>query len=211
MRPFDYLRNPDEIYRRSFEIARAETDLSRLPAALHDAALRIVHACGAPEVAPALDWRGDAAAAGRAALSRGRPVLADCRMVAEGVIRSRLPAANTVHCFVGDPEAAAGAHRLGTTRSAAAVELWRPHLEGAVVAIGNAPTALFRLLEILGEASVPRPAAIFAFPVGFVGAAEAKRALAETPDAPPFLTLHGRRGGSAMAAAAVNAIAGSVG
>ena len=211
MRPFDYLRNPDEIYRRSFEIARAETDLSRLPAALHDAALRIVHACAAPEVAPALDWRGDAAAAGRAALSRGRPVLADCRMVAEGVIRSRLPAANTVHCFVGDPEAAAGAHRLGTTRSAAAVELWRPHLEGAVVAIGNAPTALFRLLEILGEASVPRPAAIFAFPVGFVGAAEAKRALAETPDAPPFLTLHGRRGGSAMAAAAVNAIAGSVG
>ena len=211
MRPFDYLRDPDDIYRRSFEIARAEADLSRLPAVLHDIALRIVHACGAPEIALALDWRGDPASAGRAALSRGRPVLADCRMVAEGVIRSRLPAANAVHCFVSDAEAAAGARRLGTTRSAAAVDLWRPDLEGAVVAIGNAPTALFRLLEILGEAGAPRPAAVFAFPVGFVGAAEAKRALAETPDAPPFLTLHGRRGGSAMAAAAVNAIAGSVG
>ena len=211
MSPHDYLRDPDDIYRRSFEIARAETDLSRLPAALHDVALRIVHACGAPEIALALDWRGNPAAAGRAALSRGRPVLADCRMVAEGVIRSRLPAANQVHCFVSDAEAAACARRFGTTRSAAALELWRPHLEGAVVAIGNAPTALFRLLEILGEAGAPRPAAILAFPVGFVGAAEAKRALAETPDAPPFLTLHGRRGGSAMAAAAVNAIAGNVG
>ena len=208
MSSFDYLRNPDEIYRRSFEIARAETDLSRLPAALHGVALRIVHACGAPEVALALDWRGDPAAAGRAALSRGRPVLADCRMVAEGVIRARLPAANAVHCFVGESEAAAGARRAGTTRSAAAVDLWRPHLEGAVVAIGNAPTALFRLLEMLGEADAPRPAAVFAFPVGFVGAAESKRALVEAPDAPPFLTLHGRRGGSAMAAAALNAIAG---
>ena len=208
MSPLDYLRDPDEIYRRSFEIARAETDLSCLPAALHGVVLRIVHACGAPEIAPALDWRGDPAAAGRDALSHGRPVLADCRMVAEGVIRSRLPAANQVHCFVGDAEAMTGARRLGTTRSAAAVELWRPQLEGAVVAIGNAPTALFRLLEILGEAGAPHPAAIFAFPVGFVGAAESKRALAEMPDAPPFLTLHGRRGGSAMAAAAVNAITG---
>ncbi len=207
MSPLDYLRDPDEIYRRSFEIARAETDLSRLPAALHDVALRIVHAGGTPEIAPALDWRGDPAAAGRAALSRGRPVLADCRMVAEGVIRSRLPAANQVHCFVGDAEATHRARRLGTTRSAAAVDLWHPYLEGAVVAIGNAPTALFRLLEILDEAGAPRPATILAFPVGFVGATEAKRALADTPDAPPFLTLHGRRGGSAMAAAAVNAIA----
>ena len=211
MSPLDYLRDPEEIYRRSFAVARAETDLSHLPAALHDVALRIVHACGAPEIALALDWRGEPAAAGRAALARGRPLLADCRMVAEGVIRRRLPAANQVHCFVGEAAAAARSRRAGTTRSAAAVDLWRPHIEGAVVAIGNAPTALFRLLEILGEAGAPRPAAILAFPVGFVGAAESKRALAETPDAPPFLTLHGRRGGSAMAAAAVNAIAGSMG
>ena len=207
MSPLDYLRDPDDIYRRSFEIARAETDLSCIPAALHGVALRIVHASGSPELALALDWRGDPAGAGRAALARGAPVLADCRMVAEGVIRSRLPAANAVHCFVGEAEAAQCARRAGTTRSAAAVDLWRPHLEGAVVAIGNAPTALFRLLEILDESAVPRPAAIFAFPVGFVGAAESKRSLSETPEAPPFLTLHGRRGGSAVAAAAVNAIA----
>ena len=204
----DYLRDPDEIYRRSFAIARAETDLSRLPAALHDVALRMIHACGAPEIALDLDWRGDPATQGRAALVRGCPVLADCRMVAEGVIRARLPAANAVHCFVGAAAAAAGARRVGTTRSAAAVDLWIPYLEGAVVAIGNAPTALFRLLEILGEADAPRPAAVLAFPVGFVGAAESKRALADTPNPFPFLTLHGRRGGSAVAAAAVNAIAG---
>lgn len=208
MSTLDYLRDPDEIYRRSFAIARDETDLSRLPAALHEVALRIVHACGAPELARDLDWRGDPAAAGRAALARGRPVLADCGMVAQGVIRPRLPAANAVRCFVGEAEAAAGARRAGTTRSAAAVDLWRPHLEGAVVAIGNAPTALFRLLEVLGEADAPRPSAILAFPVGFVGAAESKRALAETSGLPPFLTLHGRRGGSAAAAAALNAIAG---
>ena len=209
MSPLEYLRDPDEIYRRSFGIVRAETDLSRLPAALHDIVVRIVHASGSPEIVSGLDWRGDPAAAGRKALARGRPVLADCRMVAEGVIRRRLPAANAVHCFVGEPEAAAGARRAGTTRSAAAVDLWLPHLEGAVVAIGNAPTALFRLLEVLDEPGAPRPAAILAFPVGFVGAEESKRALAATSDMPPFLTLHGRRGGSAMAAAAVNAIAGS--
>ena len=211
MSPFDYLRDPEEIYRRSFEIARAETDLSHLPAGLHDVALRIVHACGSPELALALDWRGDPVTAGREALILGRPVIADSRMVAEGVIRARLPAANAVHCFVGEAQAAARARRAGTTRSAAAVDFWMPHLEGAVVAIGNAPTALFRLLEVLGVPSAPRPAAILAFPVGFVGAAESKRALAGTPDAPPFLTLHGRRGGSAVAAAAVNAIAGGVG
>ena len=201
-----YLRDPDEIYRRSFEIVRAETDLSRLPAALHAVALRIVHACGMPDVAADLDWRGDPGAAGRAALAGGRPVLADCRMVAEGVIREKLPAGNAVRCFLGEPGVAAAARRAGTTRSATAVDRWRPHLEGAVVAIGNAPTALFRLLELLDEGA-PRPAAILAFPVGFVGAAESKRALAGMADPPPFLTLHGRRGGSAAAAAAVNAVA----
>ena len=205
---YDYLLDPDEIYRRSFEIVRAETDLSRLPPALHDVALRIVHACGMPDVVADLDWRGDPGAAGRAALAEGRPVLADCRMVAGGVIRERLPAGNAVRCFLDEPGVAAAARRAGTTRSASAVDRWRPHLEGAVVAIGNAPTALFRLLELLGEGAAPRPAVILAFPVGFVGAAESKRALAGMPDPPPFLTLHGRRGGSASAAAAVNAVAG---
>ena len=203
----DYLRDPDEIHRRSFEIVRAETDLSHLPAALHDVALRIVHACGMPGVVADLDWRGDPGTAGRAALAEGRPVLADCRMVAGGVIRERLPAGNAVRCFLGEPGVAAKARRAGATRSATAVELWLPQLEGAVVAIGNAPTALFRLLELLDEGA-SRPAVILAFPVGFVGAAESKRALARMPDPPPFLTLHGRRGGSAVAAAAVNAIAG---
>ena len=207
MRAFDYLRDPDEIYRRSFEIVRAETDLSRLPSELHDVASRIVHACGMPDVVADLDWRGDPAAAGRAALAGSRPVLADCRMITCGLIRKKLPAGNAVRCFLDQPGIAERARRGATTRSATAVDLWRPHLEGAVVVIGNAPTALFRLLEVLDEGA-PRPAVILAFPVGFVGAAESKRVLAEAPDPPPFLTLHGRRGGSAIAAAAVNAIAG---
>ena len=205
--PPDYLRDPEEIYRRSFAIVRAETDLSRLPPDLHDVAVRIVHACGMPDVVADLDWGGEPAAAGRAALAGGQPVLTDSRMVAHGVIRARLPAGNPVRCFVDEPGVAANAGRDATTRSAAAVDRWLPHLDGAVVAIGNAPTALFRLLERLGEGAPP-PAAVLAFPVGFVGAAESKRALARRPDAPPFLTLHGRRGGSAIAAAAVNAIAG---
>ena len=203
----DYLRDPDEIYRRSFEIVRAETDLDRLPAALHDIALRIVHACGIPDIVSDLDWRGDPGAAGCAALAAGGPVIADCRMVADGVIRARLPAANAVRCFLDEPGVSSAARRARTTRSAAAVDRWLPYLDGAVVAIGNAPTALFRLLEILGEGA-PRPAVIIAFPVGFVGAAASKRALAESTGVPPFLTLHGRRGGSAVTAAAVNAIAG---
>ena len=190
---------------------RAETDLARLPAALHDVAIRIVHACGMPEVAADLDWGGDPTAAARRALARGRPVLTDSRMAADGVIRARLPAGNPVRCFVDEPGVAEHARRAATTRSAAAVDRWVPHLDGAVVAIGNAPTALFRLLELLGEGAPP-PAAVLAFPVGFVGAAESKRALAglaPRAEGPPFLTLHGRRGGSAMAAAAVNAVAGA--
>lgn len=203
----DYLRDPEEIYRRSFAIVRAETDLSRVPPDLHEVAVRIVHACGMPDVVADLDWGGDPAATGRAALAGGRPVLTDSRMVADGVIRARLPADNPVRCFVDDPGVAEDARRAATTRSAAAVDRWLPHLDGAVVAIGNAPTALFRLLERLGEGA-PRPAVILAFPVGFVGAAESKRALADAAGGPPFLTLHGRRGGSAIAGAAVNAIAG---
>ena len=202
----DYLRDPDEIYRRSFGIVRAETDLTRLPRGLHGIAMRIVHASGMPDIVAALDWGGEPGAAGREALAAGAPVIADCRMVADGVIRRILPADNPVLCFLDEPDLAETARRLRTTRSAAAVERWLPHLDGAVVAIGNAPTALFRLLEILVDGG-PRPAVILAFPVGFVGAAESKRTLAESGGAPPFLTLHGRRGGSAMAAASVNAMA----
>jgi precorrin-8X/cobalt-precorrin-8 methylmutase len=202
----DYLRDPAEIYRRSFELVRAETDLSGLPADLAGVAQRLVHACGMPEIVADLAWRGDPAAAGRAALAAGAPVLADCRMVAEGVTRARLPADNRVICRLNEPEVPELARAQGTTRSAAALELWGDDLAGAVVAIGNAPTALFRLLEMLAEGA-PRPAVILAFPVGFVGAAESKEALIAAASEVPYLTLRGRRGGSALAAAAVNALA----
>lgn len=204
----DYLRDPQEITRRSFEIVRAETDLSRLPAGIGEIALRVVHACGMPEIAPDLAYGGDVAGAGRTALAGGATVLADCAMVADGVTRARLPAGNVVRCTLNDSRTTALATRLGTTRSAAAVDLWGDDLAGAVVAIGNAPTALYRLLELLHEGA-PRPAAVLAFPVGFVGAAESKEALIAAEIGVPFLTLRGRRGGSAMAAAAVNALARS--
>ena len=202
----DYLRDPREITRRSFDIVRRETDLSGLPDDVAEVALRLVHACGMPEIVAELAWHGSPGEAGRRALSDGAPIVADCRMVAEGVTRARLPAENRVLVPLEDPAVPDLAREMGTTRSAAAVELWRPHLAGAVVAIGNAPTALFRLLEILG-AGAPAPAVIFAFPVGFVGAAESKQALIEARLEVPSLTLRGRRGGSALAAAAVNAAA----
>jgi len=201
----EYLRDPAEITRRSFEIVRSEADLSALPAALAAVAVRLVHACGMPDIVAELAWRPGVAEQARAALSSGAPVLADCRMVADGVTPARLPAGNDVICTLDDPEVPALARHLGTTRSAAAVELWRDHMSGAVVAIGNAPTALYRLLELLAEGA-PRPAAILAFPVGFVGAAESKKALIEADLTVPYLTLRGRRGGSALAAAAVNAL-----
>jgi precorrin-8X/cobalt-precorrin-8 methylmutase len=202
----DYLRDPAEITRRSFEIVRAEADLADLPEELKAVAVRLVHACGMPDIVGDLAWHPGLVEAGHAALGSGAPVLADCRMVADGVIRDRLPVDNEVLCSLDDPEVPALARHLATTRSAAAVELWRDRLSGAVVAIGNAPTALFRLLELLAEGA-PRPAAILAFPVGFVGAAESKEALIEADLTVPYLTLRGRRGGSAMAAAAVNALA----
>jgi precorrin-8X/cobalt-precorrin-8 methylmutase len=202
----DYLRDPAEITRRSFEIVRAEADLADLPEELKAVAVRLVHACGMPDIVGDLAWHPGLVEAGRAALGSGAPVLADCRMVADGVIRDRLPVDNEVLCSLDDPEVPALARHLATTRSAATVELWRDRLSGAVVAIGNAPTALFRLLELLAEGA-PRPAAILAFPVGFVGAAESKEALIEADLTVPYLTLRGRRGGSAMAAAAVNALA----
>jgi len=202
----DYVRDPVEITRLSFQAVRRECDLSRLPPGLAETAVRLVHACGMPDILGDLAWGGEPAAAGRQALRAGAAVLADCRMVAEGVTRDRLPADNRVVCTLDDPTVPARARRQATTRSAAAVELWGPRLAGAVVAIGNAPTALYRLLELLAEGA-PKPAVILGFPVGFIGAAESKEALIAAGLDVPYLTLRGRRGGSALAAAAVNALA----
>ncbi len=201
----EYLRDPQEIYRRSFEIIRSETDLSRLPEVLHDLAIRVVHASGQPAIVTDLAWSADIVEAARAALGQGAPILTDTRMVAEGVIKRRLAAENPVICTLYDPECPALAKTIGNTRSAAAVDLWGSRLGGAVVVIGNAPTALFRLLERLRDGA-PKPAAILGFPIGFVGAAESKEALICSGFGVPYVTLRGRLGGSAMAAAALNAL-----
>jgi len=203
--PCDYIRDGAAIYARSFAIIRAEADLARFSPAEEEVAVRMIHAAGMVELAPHIVFGRDAVAAGRTALAAGAPILCDAEMVARGITRARLPAGNDVVCTLGDPGVPALAERLGTTRSAAALDLWAGHLAGAVVAIGNAPTALFRLLELL-RAGAPRPAAILGIPVGFVGAAESKDALiAEAPA--PFVTVRGRLGGSAITAAAVNALA----
>ena len=202
----DYIRDGQEIYRQSFATIRAEADLSRIPADLEKLAVRVIHACGMVDVIDDLRFSAGAGAAGRAALAGGAPILCDARMVAEGITRARLPADNKVICTLGDPSVPTMARELGNTRSAAALELWRPHLSGSVVVIGNAPTALFYLLEML-DAGAPKPAAILGIPVGFVGAAESKEALAANPRGVPYVIVQGRRGGSAMAAAAVNALA----
>lgn len=201
-----YLRDPAAIYAASFETIRREAEpaLRRLPEAARDLAIRIVHSCGMVDAADDLLVSPDVVAAGRAALARGAPILVDAQMVAHGVIRRHLPAGNEVLCLLDDPRVPDHARRLATTRSAAQVDFWE--MEGAVVAIGNAPTALFRLLERIDEGA-GRPAAILGFPVGFVGAAESKVELTARPRGVPFATLRGRRGGSAMAAAAVNALA----
>ncbi|WP_019631917.1 precorrin-8X methylmutase [Actinomadura atramentaria] len=200
----DYVRDGAEIYRRSFATIRAEAELSGLPDDVARVAVRMIHACGMVDLVDDLDVAPGAVAAARAALLAGRPVLCDATMVAAGITRRRLPAGNEVVCTLGDPRVPEIAARDGLTRSAAAVELWRDRLDGAVVAIGNAPTALFRLLELVA-AGAPRPAAVLGVPVGFIGAAESKDALAESDLA--HLVVRGRRGGSAMAAAAVNALA----
>ncbi|MBI3499609.1 MAG: precorrin-8X methylmutase [Proteobacteria bacterium] len=202
----DYLRDPDEIMRRSFAILRQETDVSKLAPDLAEVALRLVHASGMPDIVADLRASPDAARRGREALAAGRPILCDAEMTAAGVTRRHLPAGNRVVVSLGDLHVPELAQRHRTTRSAAAVELWRPYLAGSVVAIGNAPTALFHLLEMLADGAPP-PALILGFPVGFVGAAESKAALAENTSGLGFITLLGRRGGSAMAAAAVNALA----
>ncbi len=203
---WDYIRDGQEIYRQSFAIIRAEADLDSLPADLHDVAVRIVHACGMTDVVAELRYSPNVGAAAREALRAGRPILCDSEMVAHGVTRARLPADNEVVCTLRDPQTADLAKRLGNTRTAAAMELWRERLDGAVVAIGNAPTALFHLFEMIA-AGAPRPAAVLGFPVGFVGAAESKDALAAQDLGLEYLTITGRRGGSAMAAAAINALA----
>ena len=204
---YEYLRDPAAIYQRSFALIRAEADLSSIPPELHPLALRLVHAVADPTILPELRWSPGAGAAGRKALAAGAPVLVDAAMVAHGIIRRRFAAANKVICTLDDPAVPDIAAQHRTTRSAAAVELWRRHLGGAVVAIGNAPTALFHLLEML-ESGAERPALILGFPVGFVGAAEAKAALADNQLGIPFIALAGRRGGSALAAASVNALSG---
>ena len=202
----EYNRDGRDIYRRSFAIIRAEADLRRIPADLEKLAVRIAHASGMLEVIDDLAFSPGAGDIGRRALAAGAPILCDSRMVAEGITRARLPADNAVVCTLSDPTVAVIAERMKTTRSAAALELWHPRLAGAIVAIGNAPTALFRLLELLDEGAA-KPALILGFPVGFVGAAESKAALVEDSRGAPFVALRGRRGGSAMAAAAVNALA----
>jgi len=205
----DYLRDGAQIYRRSFATIRAETDLDRIPPDLHPVVVRMVHACGMVDLVDDVAFHPGVGPAARAALRAGAPVLADARMVAEGVTRRRLPAGNDVVCTLGHPRVPELAAALATTRSAAAVDLWLPRLDGAVVAIGNAPTALFRLLELLAGGA-PAPAAIIGIPVGFVGAVESKVCLADGAGDIPWLTVHGRRGGSALAAAAVNALASDV-
>jgi precorrin-8X/cobalt-precorrin-8 methylmutase len=201
-----YLRDGAEIYQRSFAIIRGEADLAGFSPEEADVAVRMIHACGLVEAAGHIVFGGGLVAAARKALAAGAPILCDAEMVAHGITRARLPAGNEVICTLHDARVRALAQSLATTRTAAAIDLWGDKLGGAVVAIGNAPTALFRLLELIG-AGAPLPAAILGIPVGFVGAAEAKEALIENPRGVPFLVVRGRLGGSAMAAAAVNALA----
>jgi precorrin-8X/cobalt-precorrin-8 methylmutase len=206
--PLDYIREGAEIYRRSFAIIRAEADLSRFSGPAERVVVRMIHACGMTDLPRDVELSPDFAGAAEAALRRGAPILCDAKMVANGITRTRLPAANEVVCTLDDPRVPELAKALGNTRSAAAMELWRERLDGALVVVGNAPTALFRLLEMMNEGA-PKPAAVIGIPVGFIGAAESKEALARD-DRVPFVVVHGRRGGSAMAAAAVNALASPV-
>jgi precorrin-8X/cobalt-precorrin-8 methylmutase len=200
-----YVRDGAEIYRRSFATIRAEADLARLPPDVAQVAVRMIHACGQVDLVDDIGFSPGVVTAARAALRAGAPILCDAEMVASGVTRARLPAANDVVCTLRDPRVPALAAERGTTCSAAALELWRDRLDGAVVGIGNAPTALFHLLDML-DAGAPRPAAVIGIPVGFIGAAESKEALAAY-EGVEFLVVHGRRGGSAITAAALNALA----
>ncbi|TCM53757.1 precorrin-8X methylmutase [Rhizobium sp. PP-F2F-G48] len=206
MPSYDYIRDGDAIYERSFAIIRAETDLSRFSPEEADVAVRMVHACGLVEAARDFVFSPDFVTAARTALGRGAPILCDAFMVVNGVTRARLTAGNEVICTLREPETPALAREIGNTRSAAALRLWGERMGGAVVAVGNAPTALFYLLEMLRDGA-PKPAAILGMPVGFVGAAESKDALAEHAYGVPFAIVRGRLGGSAITAAAINALA----
>jgi precorrin-8X/cobalt-precorrin-8 methylmutase len=205
--PGAYHADGPAIYRESFATIRREAALAGLPEDVARVVVRMIHACGMVELAGDVAFSEKAVPAARAALLAGAPVLCDAQMVASGITRSRLPANNEIVCTLSDPSVPGLAAALETTRSAAAIDLWAGRLDGAVVAIGNAPTALFRLLELLRDGRVPRPAVILGLPVGFVGAAESKAALAQNPLGLEYLVVNGRRGGSAMAVAAVNAIA----
>ena len=202
----DYIRDGNEIYRKSFATIRSEANLSILPPDLEVVAVRLIHSCGMTDIVNDLAYSENVVQIARDALKNGAKILCDAQMVANGITRKRLPANNPVICTLNEPEVLELAKQIGNTRSAAAMELWRSHIAGSVVAIGNAPTALFRLLEMLDQ-GLPKPAVILGFPVGFVGAIESKAALAENSRGVPFLTIHGRRGGSAMCAAALNALA----
>ena len=204
MRPYE--RDPKAIYAASFATVRAEARLDRFPVDLQPLVTRLIHSCGMVEIADRLAYSPDVAVTAHAALKAGAPILCDCEMVGAGIIHRYLPARNEVIVTLNDPTVPPLATEIGNTRSAAAVRLWKDRLEGAVVAIGNAPTALFHLLELIDE-GWPRPAAILGFPVGFIGAAESKAELAANPRGIPFIALKGRKGGSAMASAAVNALA----
>ena len=203
MRPYE--RDPASIYAQSFATVRAEARLDRFDSGMQSLVVRLIHACGMVEIADRIAFSQGAYLAGHRALQNGAPVLCDCEMVGAGIIRRYLPAQNDVIVTLNDPSVPNRAQRIENTRSAAAVELWEPYLEGAVVAIGNAPTALFHLLELI-EAGGPKPAVILGFPVGFIGAAESKAELARAPQGCDFIALKGRRGGSAIASAAVNAL-----
>ncbi|MFD6244011.1 precorrin-8X methylmutase [Streptomyces roseolus] len=203
---YEYEKDGAEIYRRSFATIRAEADLGGLPGDLATVAVRMIHACGMTDLVRDIAYSPGVVASARAALRAGAPILCDAQMVASGVTRKRLPADNDVLCALSDPAVPALAAELGTTRSAAALELWRDRLEGSVVAIGNAPTALFHLLEMIAKGA-PKPAAVLGIPVGFIGAAESKDALAANEFGLDYLVVRGRRGGSAMTAAALNALA----
>ncbi|MEM7406500.1 MAG: precorrin-8X methylmutase [Pseudomonadota bacterium] len=204
--PFDYIRDPQAIYARSFALVRQATDLSDVPPAIEPLVVRLVHACGMPDIVTDLAFSVGIEQAAWRALKAGAPLFADCEMVVNGIIRSRLPAANEVICTLNEAGVADDAKALSTTRSAAAVDRWLTHPPGGVVVVGNAPTALFRVLELMAAGRL-RPAAVLGFPVGFVGAAESKQALTEHHAGTPYVTLLGQRGGSAIAAAAVNGLA----
>lgn len=203
---YNYLTDGAAIYAESFSIIRREADLSRVPDELSPVVVRMIHAAAQTDLVDDIAWSDGVVAACRAALKGGAPILCDSTMVATGIIRSRLPVANEVICHLRDPELAKFAAEQGTTKTAAAIEWWKPRLDGAVVAIGNAPTSLFRLLEVVRDTGL-KPAAVIGIPVGFVGAAESKQALVDNPFGLEYLTVKGRRGGSAITVAAVNALA----